>query len=385
MDHSVVVIGGGSAGLTAAVALQRKGIRPLVVERGPQVGMSWRRRHTELRLNTVRWLSGADGPRIPRSAGRWVGRDDYVRYLDDYAARNRLDIMFETHIERLERTANHWQLQLSEGVLTAGHVVVATGHDRVPTIPEWPGMQDFGGRLTHVAGVRSAADFAGQRVLLAGAGNSGVEIAGHLAEAGVTDLWVSVRTPPNILPREILGLPTHPATVAFQFLPECMRDTMARRIAHAAFGDLGPFGLPTPQQGPFERMRTTGVTAAVDQGFVKHVKTGRIQIVSEIERLGQQTAVLRDGRTLEVDAVIAATGFRPGLAELVGHLGVLDPSGLPVPSLAEPLGLWFSGFHPAIEGNLRQHPGEARRIARTIARISKTPADDYREERAILR
>jgi putative flavoprotein involved in K+ transport len=71
------------------------------------------------------------------------------------------------------------------------------------------------------------------------------------------------------------------------------------------------------------------------------------------------------------DVVVAATGFRHGLELLVGHLGVLDAAGLPRAGSGMPLagspGLWFIGYHTAIEGNLRRHPIEARRIARSIA------------------
>ncbi len=70
--------------------------------------------------------------------------------------------------------------------------------------------------------------------------------------------------------------------------------------------------------------------------------------------------------------MLAATGFRRGLEPLVAHLDVLDGRGLPrsgsgVPTPGAP-GLWFIGYHTAIEGNLRQHPIEARRVARAIAR-----------------
>ena len=82
--------------------------------------------------------------------------------------------------------------------------------------------------------------------------------------------------------------------------------------------------------------------------------------------------VLRGDRRLRPDVVVAATGFRRGLEPLVGHLGALDAAGLPRAGSGMPLagspGLWFIGYHTAIEGNLRRHPIEARRIARSIPR-----------------
>jgi cation diffusion facilitator CzcD-associated flavoprotein CzcO len=376
----VVVVGAGSAGLAAAAALQRRGIQAVVLEGGPSVATSWRGRHQELRLNTMRWLSDLPGLRLPRSAGRWVSRDDYVDYLDRFARHQRLDIRLGVQVRRVDPSAGGWRVATSTGAYQTDQVVVATGHDRVPWLPEWPGRDSFAKPVMHVAELGRAADLAGRRVLLVGAGNSGVEIAGHLVDAGVAALWVSVRTPPTILPREVAGFPLHPLTWGLRILPEWLRDATARVIARLAFGDLTRYGLPAPRQGPYQRLRTTGVTVAVDQGFVGHLKAGCLQVVGEIDRFQGPEAVLRDGRRLRPDVVVAATGFRPGLEPLVGHLGVLDAAGLPragsgVASPQAP-GLWFIGYHTAIEGNLRQHPLEARHIARAIAQARSSAGHD---------
>jgi putative flavoprotein involved in K+ transport len=367
----VVIVGAGSAGLAAAAALRQVGVESAVLERGPSVATSWRGRHEELRLNTIRWLSDLPGLRIPRSAGRWVSRDDYISYLERFAACHRLDIQFGVHVQRLEPDGGGWRIRSSTGCHDTSRVIVATGYDRVPLMPDWPGRSRLSTPVMHVSGLRRATDLAGLRVLLVGAGNSGVEIAGHLVNAGVSALWVSVRTPPNILPRELAGLPLHPASVPLRALPERLRDYGARLASRLAFGDLARYGLPAPAQGPYARLRTTGVTVALDEGFVAHLKAGRLEIVAEIDRLAGREVVLRGDRRLRPDVVLAATGFRRGLEPLVGHLDVLDKAGLPRAGSAARTpaapGLWFIGYRTAIEGNLRLHPIEARRIARAIA------------------
>jgi cation diffusion facilitator CzcD-associated flavoprotein CzcO len=267
--------------------------------------------------------------------------------------------------------AGAWEILSSAGSRETSQVVVATGYDRVPWIPDWPGRASFAKPVLHVSGLQRASDLAGLRVLLVGAGNSGVEIAGHLVNAGVSALWVSVRTPPNIAPRELAGLPLHPASVPLQALPERLRDAGARLASRLAFGGLSRYGLPPPPQGPYARLRTTGVTLSVDEGFVAHLKAGHLEIVTEIDRMAGAEVVLRGDRRLSPDIVLAATGFRRGLEPLVGHLDVLDDAGLPAAGSATRMpaapGLWFIGYRAAIEGNLRLHPIEARRIARAIA------------------
>ncbi|MFR9775754.1 flavin-containing monooxygenase [Micromonospora sp. MS34] len=364
-----VIIGAGSAGLAAGAALRRRRITPILLEQGDAVATAWRHRHHSLRLNTIRWLSDLPGLRIPRRSGRWVSRDDYIAYLEHFTHHQRLDVRLGVQARRIDRAAAGWEVTTNAGPYQADHVIVATGHDRVPKVPDWPGRAGFQRPVRHVATLRRAADVAGARVLLVGAGNSGVEIAGHLVDAGVGHLWVSVRNPPNILPRECFGVPLHPLTRALRFLPERVRDRLARSIARHAFGDLSPYGLPTPEQGPFERMRATGVTVAVDQGFVAHLTARRLHVVAAVDHLDGPDVVLRDGSRLQPDVVLTATGYDPGLTHLVGHLDVLDRTGRPgTGQHRSPSGLWFIGYHPAIEGSLRQHPIEARRIARAISR-----------------
>lgn len=367
----VVIIGAGSAGLAAAAALRRAGVETVVLERGPGVATSWRDRHEGLRLNTIRWQSGLPGLRIPRSAGRWVGRDDFISYLERYAAAHRLEVRPGVHVQRLDPAEGGWQVSTSAGTHETSGVVVATGHDRVPWLPEWPGRGSFIVPVVHVSGLQRPSDLAGLRVLLVGAGNSGVEIAGQLVGAGVAGLWVSVRTPPNILPRELAGVPLQPLGVPLNRVPERVADSVCRVAAWLAFGDLAGYGLPRPELGPYARLRLTGESVAVDEGFVAQLRAGRLTVVPEISRLDGQEVVLADGTRLRPDVVLAATGYRRGLEPLVGHLGVLDEAGLPrdVADGRQPArpGLWFIGYRVEVAGSLRLHGIDARRIARRIS------------------
>lgn len=368
----VVIVGAGPAGLAAAAALHRAGVESVVLERGPGVATSWRNRHEGLRLNTIRWQSGLPGLRIPRSAGRWVSRDDYVSYLERYVAAHRLDIRPGVHVQRLDPVDGGWRVTSSAGTGETGRVVVATGHDRVPWLPDWPGRDSFAVPVVHVSGLQRPSDLAGLKVLLIGAGNSGVEIGGHLLDAGVAGLWVSVRTPPNLLPREIAGVPLQPVGVPLTRAPERLADSVCRLLSRLAFGDLSGYGLPAPDQGPYARLRLTGEALAVDEGFVAHLRAGRLTVVPEVRKLDGHEVVLRDGTRLRPDVVLAATGFRRGLEPLVGHLDVLDEAGLPrgAASGGQPArpGLWFIGYRVEVAGNLRLHAIDARRIARSMTR-----------------
>src|SRR5690348_210939 len=112
-SYEVVVVGAGSAGLATAALLQREGLRPLVLEAGPEPGAAWRGRYDRLRLHTPRLLSGLPGLRIPRRYGRWVRRDDLLEYLRDYAAEHDLDVRLNCRVDRIERGLTAWRLETS--------------------------------------------------------------------------------------------------------------------------------------------------------------------------------------------------------------------------------------------------------------------------------
>ena len=86
------IIGAGPAGLATAAAMRRRGLRAVVLERADSVGSSWRGHYDRLHLHTPRELSGLPGLPIPKEMGRWVARDDVVRYLELYAAHHEIDV-----------------------------------------------------------------------------------------------------------------------------------------------------------------------------------------------------------------------------------------------------------------------------------------------------
>ena len=98
------------------------------------------------------------------------------------------------------------------------------------------------------------------------------------------------------------------------------------------------------------------------------IKDGSIVVVSGVEAFDGSTACLVDGTVLEADAVICATGYRTGLEAVVGHLGVLDETGVPVVTgeKAAAAGLRFLGFssRPIVMGYVGR---QSKRVAKQIA------------------
>jgi putative flavoprotein involved in K+ transport len=343
-----------------------------VVDRADSVGSAWRGHYERLHLHTVRWLSNLPGYRIPRRYGKWVSRDDVVRYLESYAAHHRLDVALSTEVTRIDRDREEWLLRSPAGDLRATYVVVANGHNHTPELPDWPGADSFAGELLHASAYRNAVPYVGKDVLVVGSGNTGAEIALDLVETGAASVRVSIRTPPHIVFRERGGIVNPMLGVTFRHLPPKVFDPIARRLRKTMLGDLTEYGLPAPNDGLYERILRDDAIPLVDMGFVDAVKAGQVSIVAAVVGFDGDKVQLADGSALAVDAVVAATGYRRGLDPLVGHLDVLRSNGRPVvrggqTHPAAP-NLWFSGFTNPVSGMFRELGIDAKRIARAVIR-----------------
>jgi putative flavoprotein involved in K+ transport len=369
---AAVVVGAGPGGLAAAAMLQRAGVETLVVDAADTVGSSWTRHYDRLHLHTVRWLSHLPGFHIPRRYGRWVARDDVVRYLEAYVTAHGLEIRLNTRVDRIDREGSAWRLRTAFGDITATYVVIATGHNQIPVLPAWDGADQFTGELLHASDYRNGTPYFGKSVLVAGTGNTGTEIALDLLESGAREVAVSVRTPPHIVLRERFGVPSLALGVLFRHLPPRLFDRIAARVRAIDIGDLTAYGLPTPTDGLYERVLRDDSIPIVDVGFVDAVKSGLVTVVPAVAGFDEDRVLLADGSQRRADVVVAATGYRPALEPLVGHLGVLGPDGRPTvrggKTLAQAPHMWFTGFTNPISGMFRELGIDARRIARAVVR-----------------
>jgi putative flavoprotein involved in K+ transport len=369
-DCNALVIGAGNAGLGAAAMLRDAGVEVKVLERGVGAGASWRRRYDALRLNSLGTMSGPPGLRADRSYGPYPTRDQWVSHLERYARQYGLEPETGVEVHRVDRDGQGWRLRTSSGERCARYVVVATGLDVVPDMPQWPGSQAFKGRLIHAASFQSPAPFVGGDVLVVGVGNTGSEIAYLLARGGADRVRVAVRTPPNIFPRMLLGRPLYPAAVMLEKLPTPFADAIGRLTQRVIYGDLSPYGLPLAPLGAKSTVYQRGIGPTIEDGFVDAVKTGQIEIVAAVDRFQGNDVVLADVSRIQPQIVIAATGYRIELAPLVGHLVELDPFGRPIvdrnQSSSGVPGLFFSGYWSGVCGPMRRMRFEAKRIAHAV-------------------
>ncbi|MFD9301748.1 flavin-containing monooxygenase [Streptomyces sp. NPDC060048] len=407
----VYVIGAGPGGLAVAAALRARGVRAVVVEKSESVGASWRRHYDRLHLHTTRRLSALPGLAMPRRFGRWVARENVVRYLEKYAEFHELELVTGVEVTRIERadsvgsdsgpetstgtgtdagadtgadtdagtsaaSTTGWTLHATGGrVMAAGAVVVATGYNHTPVIPDWPGQDAFTGSLAHAADYRNPAPYAGQDVLVVGVGNTGAEIAVDLADGGAARVRLAVRTAPHILRRSTAGWPAQRTGILVRRLPVGLVDRLGAIVGKASVPDLSAYGLPRPTSGLYSRVKQ-GSIPVQDVGLIDAIRAGRVEPVAAVESFDGAEVILADGSRITPDAVIAATGYRRALEGLVGGLGVLDDRGRPRAHGArtprEAPGLYFTGYTNPISGNFRELALDAEKIAKAVARDLRT-------------
>ncbi len=128
--------------------------------------------------------------------------------------------------------------------ISARVVVSATGTWDQPFWPRYPGMDRFTGRQLHAADYRTPADFAGQRVVVVGGGNSAAQILAEVSEVAET-LWVTPRSP-RFLPDDVDG------RVLFAAATERVRALQQGR-EHAGVGGLGDIVMVASVRAARER------------------------------------------------------------------------------------------------------------------------------------
>ena len=327
-ERDVVVIGGGQAALAVGYHLGRElrktDATVAILDRQPGPGGAWRETWDSLRLFSPAEWSSLPGYLFPRHLGDRAEaaeaphRDDVLDYLAAYEARYELPVWRPVRVASVHREGGHLRVETDRGDIVARAVVAATGTAAAPHAPDVPGRGAFGGVQVHSSAYRSAAPFAGQRVLVVGGGNSGAQVLAEVSAVADAS-WVVERTP-RFLPPDVDGRVLFDAATA-------------RYHALQNGEDPGrPYGLGDVVQVP--QVREAKADGRLDD------------LRPPIARFTAEGVVWPGGTEEAVDAVIWCTGFRPALGFLDG-LGVRDAQGRVevegTRSVAEPR-LWLVGY-----------------------------------------
>ncbi|WP_433731755.1 flavin-containing monooxygenase [Nocardia sp. CA-129566] len=340
----VAVIGAGLAGLVTAKVLRDDGFDVVVFEKESAVGGVWieSRTYPGLRTNNSRDTYAFSDHPYSRSADMFPTAAQVREYLASYVRRFHLEphLRLAAEVVELSRQGPVFEVEVRRGsdVTTwlFDFVVVCTGVFSEPHVPEIEGMRWFVGRLLHSSQATDPALFAGQRVVVVGAGKSALDLAAWAATHASTCTLV-FREPHWMIPRYLLGripsdrlLTTRANEAIFryhrlnrteQFLHgpgRGLTQLILRVVSRLIRLHLGMPAAMVPDKPLPGGIENIGVAPE----FYRLARGGRVLMRrNNIAAFQESNALLlADGDRIHADVVIFATGWRQSLPFLAPEL-----------------------------------------------------------------
>lgn len=307
---SYAVVGAGPSGLALSRAFSLADIPHTIYEKHSDVGGIWNidnagsPMYESAHFISSKWTSGFVGYPMPETLADYPSYRDVLEYLKDFSNDFGLtkNVAFNSEVISTKRTTAGWALLLKNGEVKKHRgLICANGVTWLPSLPKWPG--NFTGEIRHSGTYRSADEFRGKRVLIVGLGNSGADIACDAARNAVVSA-VSVRRGYHFLPKQVYGWPIDVFFRRPDILPEALRSANLRAGIAAATGDPGRLGMPRPDHefGQAHPLLNTQL--------LHHLAHGDISVRPDIKRLDGNRVVFTDGSSMEVDLILAATGYQ---------------------------------------------------------------------------
>ncbi|KAF9244985.1 FAD/NAD(P)-binding domain-containing protein [Melanogaster broomeanus] len=344
-DPTVVILGAGHTGLEIAARLKYLGVRTLVIDKQTRIGDMWRYRYKSLCLHgttcfRATWPTYMPAPKL----ADWL--EAYAHFLE-------LNVWTSSTITKTtwNEDTKTWSIEVSKGtsetrILTARHLIFATGYGGHPVSPDIPGKEIFKGITIHSSNFSSAAKYTAKKVVVIGACNSGHDISQDFLDRGV-DVTMYQRSSNHVVSQKAAsfllgedfkeGFPTDLADMNNASWPGLVSRLLQKRkvakvvatvdkelydgLARAGFKtNLGPYDagivpLVLGRSGGFHLDTRTG----------KHIINGDIKLKqgSRIECFTEKGLKFADGTELEADL----RGFRYGVASKVGEIWGVDEDG----------------------------------------------------------
>jgi cation diffusion facilitator CzcD-associated flavoprotein CzcO len=337
---TVCVVGAGAGGLAAIKNLREHGFGVDCYERETGVGGAWNWRHdrspvyasTHL-ISSKPFTQFPDFP-MPDSWPDYPHHSQLLAYLERYADHFDLrpHVWFGTEVVRVEPAdGTSWDVTTRStggyGALRTHRyaaVVVANGHNWAPKMPAYDGLESFRGEVIHAAAYKDGKQLRGRKVLVVGAGNTGCDIAVEAAQTAAR-CWHSARRGYWYAPKYVFGRPADQVNdgVLALGLPLWLRQWLFHRTLKLTVGDLTRFGLPAPDHKVYE------THPIANSQLVYYVGHGAITPVPDVARFDRHGATLADGREIDPDLVVFATGYLPRFEFLAPDLLGADEHGKP--------------------------------------------------------
>lgn len=306
------IVGAGPSGLIMARAMLKEGVPFDLFERHSDVGGIWDPENTgspmyeSAHFISSKYTSHFYGYPMPEHYPDYPNSRQLLDYIQAFARDYGLypHITFNTKVIRAEPDRDGWLVTLSTGEQRhyAG-LICANGVTWHPNLPDYPGLERFAGEVRHSVTYRKSQEFSDRRVLIIGAGNSGVDIACDAARTA-KKAFISLRRGYRFVPKHIFGVPTD-VFINEQAMPPkgvVVPDDPSALI-DAIVGDLTRFGLPKPDH---EALTSHPI---MNTQIIHHLAHGDITARPDVKEFREHSVVFVDGSEEEIDLVLFATGY----------------------------------------------------------------------------
>ncbi|MFJ5137473.1 NAD(P)-binding domain-containing protein [Streptomyces sp. NPDC088707] len=305
----VVVIGAGQAGLSAAFHLRRAGLEPdrdfVVLDHAPRPGGAWQFRWPSLTYGKVHGMHALPGMELTGADPARPSSEVIGAYFDSYEQTFDLRIHRPVDVTAVREAdggrggeAGRLLVETSEGAYVTRALINATGTWDRPFWPRYPGQETFRGRQLHTAGYPGPEEFAGKRVLVVGGGASGTQHLMEITDVAAGTFWVTRREP--VWREGPFGEVEGRAAVAL--VEERVRQGLPLKSV------VSVTGLPL----------NDAIRAARARGILDRLPM--------FDRITPTGVAWDDGRTVDVDVILWATGFRAAIDHLT-PLRLREPGG----------------------------------------------------------
>ena len=312
MTERHCIVGSGPGGLAAARAFLNLGLTVDVYERHHAVGGIWDRTnpgtpmYESAHFISSRDLSAYHGYKMPSDYPDYPNHRQILDYLRGFAATYGLDqhIRLSTSVEHAEWDGTHWQVQTSDGETRAYLTLTcANGTQWFPSMPSFPGTESFTGEIIHSNAYNEGRQLTGKRVLVVGAGNSGVDIACDAARFA-DFAAISVRRGYHLVPKHIFGMPADAFAASGPHLPMKWAQRIFPPLLKVLIGKPSKYGWPEPDHKLFE------THPIVNDQILHHLRHGDLLARRDVTRFDGADVVFADGTRETYDLVIMATGYQ---------------------------------------------------------------------------
>ncbi|MFE5686864.1 NAD(P)-binding domain-containing protein [Streptomyces sp. NPDC056512] len=292
-EIDVVVIGAGQAGLSSAYHLRRAGFEPerdfVVLDHSPRPGGAWQFRWPSLTYGKVHGMHSLPGMELTGADPVRPSSEVIAAYFASYEETFDLRVRRPVDVRAVrEGDGERLLVETSDGTWSTRALINATGTWDRPFWPRYPGQERFRGRQLHTAIYPGPEAFRGQRVIVVGGGASGTQHLMEIAPYAAATTWVTRRPP---------------------VYNEGPFDENLGRAAVALVDERVRAGLP-PQS-------VVSVTGLPLNDAIRQARAdGVLDRLPMFDRITPSGVEWEDGRRVDADLILWATGFRPAIEHL---------------------------------------------------------------------